>query len=150
TPERTALELPLQTMLGLQLQVTEGFAAPAARQAYSRARVLCQPSPDALPLFPVLWGLWLVSKVRSELARARVLAEELRALAQQLGDPALTLQAQQALAVTSLCRGEPSATLRHMEQAAALYDPARHRTHSSLFGQDPGVACKAIGAVALW
>ena len=82
--------------------------------------------------------------------RARELAEELAALARRLNDPALELQAQQALTVTALCRGEPAATLRHMEQAAAIYDPRWHRAHSSIFGQDPGVACKAFGAVALW
>lgn len=149
SPERAARELPLQTALGLQLQVTEGFAAPEVEHAYSRARALCPHVPDS-PLFSVLWGLWLFSKVRSELAKAQHLAEELRALADRLGDPALALQAQQALAVTSLCRGEPTATLGHMEQAAAIYDPARHQAHSSQFGQDPGVACKAFGAVALW
>jgi predicted ATPase len=150
TPDRAALELPLQTALGLQLQVTEGFAAPAVAQAYARARELCRRAPGSGSLFPVLWGLWLFSKVRSDLARAQELAEELRALAGRLGEPALALQAQQALAVTSLCRGEPDATLRHREQAAAIYDPGRHRTHSSQFGQDPGVACRAFGAVALW
>jgi len=31
-----------------------------------------------------------------------------------------------------------------------LYDPAQHREHSFQFGQDPGVICKAFGAVSLW
>src|SRR5262249_42018971 len=132
-PERAALELPLQTALGLQLQVTEGFAAPGAQQAYARARELCRQAPGPAPPFPVLWGLWLFAKVRSELARARELAGELQALAHRLNDPGLALQAQQALAVTSLCRGEPSTTLLHMEQAAALYDPESHHAHSTMF-----------------
>jgi predicted ATPase len=37
-----------------------------------------------------------------------------------------------------------------MEQATALYDPQRHHGQTFLFGQDPGVACLAFGAVALW
>jgi predicted ATPase len=37
-----------------------------------------------------------------------------------------------------------------MERGTALYDPRRHHTHTFLFGQDPGVACQAFGAVALW
>jgi predicted ATPase len=149
SPERDALELPLRVLLGLQLQVTEGFAAAAARDAYARARDLCRAS-EGKTLFSILWGLWLFHKVRSELARAREMAEGLDALACRLNDPALALQAQQALAVTSLCRGEPTATVRHMEQATTLYDPVRHRSHSTQFGQDPGVACKAFGSVALW
>src|SRR5262249_32064398 len=78
------------------------------------------------------------------------LADELLALARGVSDPDLALQAHQAMGMTALCRGEPAAALRHVEQAVALYDPARHRTHAFLFGQDPGVICRAFGAVALW
>ncbi len=52
--------------------------------------------------------------------------------------------------MTALCRGEPPATVGHVEQAITLYDQVRHRSHSAVFGQDPGVACRAFGAVALW
>ncbi len=150
TPERGELELALQMTLGLQLQVTEGFAAPGAKDAYTRARELCQNDPCSPSLFSVLWGLWLYSKVRSELGRAQEMADELFALARTRQDPALALQAYQALGVTALCRGLPTAATQHVEQATALYDPARHHTHSFYFGQDPGVICKAFGAVALW
>jgi predicted ATPase/predicted Ser/Thr protein kinase len=149
SPERDRLELPLQTTLGLQLQVTEGYAADSARQAYERARELC-PEGNPAALFPVLWGLWLVHKVRSELPYSEQLAGELLNLARQLHDPNLALQAHQALGLTALCRGQPAAALRHVEQVATLYHPQRHRAHSFLFGQDPGVICKAYGAVALW
>ncbi|WP_425613734.1 serine/threonine-protein kinase PknK [Anatilimnocola sp. NA78] len=146
--ERDSLELPLQTVLGLQLQVTEGYAARSAEIAYERARMLCANLPEKR--FPVLWGLWLVRKVRSELHRAQVLAHELLELACQLNAPDLGLQAHQALGLTALCRGLPAESLKHVEQVATLYDPQRHRAHAFLFGQDPGVICKAYGAVALW
>jgi predicted ATPase len=150
TTERAAQELPLQMALGLQLQVTEGYAAPPVMEAYTRARALCERSGEARLLFPVLWGLWLYSKVRSDLPTARRLAGELAALAEQLGDPALTLQSHQAFAVTTLCLGEPAETVACMERGVALYDRRRHATHTALYGQDPGVACRAFGAVALW
>jgi predicted ATPase/predicted Ser/Thr protein kinase len=148
--ERAALELPLQTTLGMQLQMTEGFATAAAKQAYTRARELCRQATDPAPLFPVLWGLWLFSKVRSELSKAQEMADELASLARQLRDLDLALQAHQALGMTAFCRGEPAAAIQHVEQAAALYDPVRHRTHAFLFGQDPAVMCQAYGEVALW
>ncbi len=148
SPDRLALELPLQTMLGLQLQVTLGFAAPAARAAYSRALELC-PVPHTVDSYPVLWGLWLHSKVRSELDVALELARELEALALRAGANDLILQSQQALSVTSLCRGDPHETIKRMERALSLYDVERHQSHSFLFGQDPAVACQAFGAVAL-
>jgi predicted ATPase/predicted Ser/Thr protein kinase len=149
-PERAAREFRLQMALGLQLQVTDGFAAAEVEGAYTRARELWEQAPADGPLFPILWGLWLFYKVRSDLGRAHLLAGELLALAEQSGDPALVLQARQAGAVVALCRGEPAATHRHAEEAAKLYDPARHRTLTFEFGQDPGVACLAFGAVAQW
>jgi predicted ATPase/predicted Ser/Thr protein kinase len=150
TPARAAQELPLLMTLGLQLQVTEGYAAAPAREAYARARDLCHRSGEVGLLFPILWGLWLYSKVRSELPAARALAEELAALAVRLGDPALEVQAHQAFAVTTLCLGEPAATVAHMDEGLSLYDPKRHAWHIARYGLDPGVACQAFGAVALW
>ncbi len=150
TSERAALELSLQTTLGMQLQVTEGFAAASARQAYARARELCGQTTEAAPLFPVLWGLWLFSKVRSELSKAQEMAGELASLARRLRDPDLSLQAHQALGMTAFCQGEPATAIQHVEQAAALYDPDRHVAHAYLFGQDPGIMCQAFGEVALW
>jgi predicted ATPase len=150
TPERDRRELHLLMTLGMQLQVTQGFAVAAAEPTWIRARELCHRLQENEPLFAVLWGLWLFHKVRSELSQARALAEQLFAQAGRVSDPALVLQSHQALAVTSLCLGEPTATRRHMEQGTALYDPRRHRGHNFLYGQDPGVACLAFGAVALW
>jgi predicted ATPase len=150
TPARARRELLLQMTLGMQLQVTQGYAASEAERTYTRARVLCEQMQEAPPLFPVLWGLWLYYKVRSELGKARELAERLFSLAQGAQDPAQLLQVRQALAVTSLCLGDPAATREHMEQGVALYDPKRHQGHSFVYGQDPGVACRAFGGVALW
>jgi predicted ATPase len=144
------LELALQTTLGLQFQVTKGYAAPEAYQAYSRARELCISVSGTKAEFPVLWGLWLYHKVRSNLAPAHDMAHNLLALARSCGDPNLALQAHQALGITAFCRGRQATALWNVEQVAALYDPERHRAHSSLFGQDPGVICKSYGAVVLW
>jgi predicted ATPase len=150
SPERDALKLKLETTLGMQLQMTQGYAAPAAQQAYERARKLCDAAAHEAALFPVLWGLWLVHKVRSNLATARLLADELAALARKLNDPDLSLQAHQALGMTAFCRGEPETSLQHVEQGVALYDPRRHLAHAFQFGQDPSVICKGFGAVVLW
>src|SRR5262249_7825380 len=106
-PPRGAPGLPLPTTLGLGLQGAQGFPAPGAEPAYRRARQLCLRQPDSPALFGVLWGLWLFAKVRFDLAVAQDRAEELRALARGQQDPGLALQAQQALAVTALCRGVP-------------------------------------------
>jgi predicted ATPase/tRNA A-37 threonylcarbamoyl transferase component Bud32 len=150
SPARDELELPLQMTLGLHLQMTAGCAAELAKQAYDRACELCPVAADSQAMFPILWGLWLYYKVGSRLRRAQEVADRLLALAHQLNDPDLALQAHQALGLTALCRGNPSAALRHVEQVAVLYHPDRHADHAVLFGQDPAVICKAFGAIALW
>jgi DNA-binding winged helix-turn-helix (wHTH) protein/predicted ATPase len=148
--ERIEPELQLQLNLGVQLQITGGFGNPHARRAFDRARELSEQSADYARTFPALWGLWLYHKARSDLATAQAMALELFALAKRIGDPALELQAHQALAVTALCAGEPTATRLHMELGIALYDPDRHHAHAYSFGQDPGVALRSFGALALW
>src|SRR5262245_46508606 len=149
-PERDRRELGLQTALGMQLGITERFGAAGAGRAYARARDICERLGEPAPPFEVGWGLWLFRKTRSDLGPARGLAGQLFDTARREGDPSRVLQAHQALAVTLLCIGEPAATHGHMEQAMALYNRERHRSHTPVYGQDPGVACMAFGAVALW
>src|SRR5262249_12232562 len=150
TPERGRRELSLQVTLGVQLQVSQGYAAPEAERTYARARALCEQVPDAPSLFRVLWGLWMYYLVRPELKKAWGSAEQLATLAQQAQDPDQLLQARQALATTSFSLGNPAATREHMEHGIALYDLKRHSRHTDLYGQDPAVVYLAFGAAALW
>jgi predicted ATPase len=150
TPERARREIPLQVTLGMQLQVSKGFAAPEVERIYARARALYEQKPETAALFPVLWGLWMFHEVGGEPRKSWELAERLFTLARKADDPAQLIQARQALAITSLCRGDPAATHEHMEHGIALYDAERHSNLGYLYGQDPGVGCLAFGAVALW
>jgi len=151
--QRAEHELTLLRWLGVNLQVTRGFAAPEVEEVHSRAYGLCA-SPnsghDIRSAFPVLWGIWVFHKVRSDLRRAAEMARRLLALAGQSGDAALLLQAHQAMCVTCLCSGEPAVCTDHMERAAALYDPDRHASNTQFYGQDPGVATLAFGSVSQW
>jgi predicted ATPase len=150
TPERARRELPLQVTLGVQLQVAQGYAVPEAEHIYARACTLCEQLREAPALFRVLWGLWMFYLVRPDLAKSQELAGRLFTLAQKAQDPALLLQAHQALVVTLLDLGDPAGTRDHMERGIALYDRKRHSNLTDLYGQDPGVVCLAFGAVALW
>ena len=146
--DRAAREFRLH-MTRAPNQITEGFAAPDVEDAYVQAAAW-ERTPAIGQLFPILWGLWLVFKVRSDLNRAHLLAGELLTLAEESGDRELVLQAQQASAIVALCAGDPTNARQHAEAGARLYDPGRHRTLTFQFGQDPGVACLAFGAIALW
>jgi len=148
--ERAEHELDVLKHLGVNLQVTRGFAAHEVEAVHARAYALCRASGDVARTFPVLWGIWLFHKVRSDLWRAREMCDELLAMARTSGDATLLVQAHQAVCVTHLCLGVPDITREHMERSATVYDPARHAVNTITFGQDPGVATLAFGAVALW
>ena len=151
--ERAAHELDVLQRLGVNLQVTRGFAAHEVEAVHARAYALCQAGGGAADVrrnFAVLWGIWVFHKVRSDLHKAREMCGELLAIARASGDSALMLQAHQAMCVTHLCLGIPEVTRDHMDQAAAIYDPSIHSTNTEAFGQDPGVATQAFGSVALW
>jgi predicted ATPase/predicted Ser/Thr protein kinase len=150
TSDRSRRELPLLLTLGVQLQVVQGYAAPEPERTYDRARALCERVQEAPEFFLVLWGLWMLYEVRSDLKKSRALAEQLLALAQRAQDRAQLLQAHMALTVTFFSLGELAAVREHAEQGVALYDPGRHGSHTHLYGQNPKVVCLAFGAVSLW
>src|SRR5262249_45954374 len=149
-PEGAQQELVVQTTLGPALIVTKGQAAPEVLHAYTRARELCQQVGETPQLFPVLWGLWYFYLHRVELRTAREMGEHLLTLAQQLGDPALLLEAHYALGNTLNYLGEFAATQAHFEQGIALYDRQQHHAHTVHYGQVPVVVCRAYSAVTLW
>lgn len=149
-PDRDALELGLQMLLGLQLQVGLGFAAPGVEAAYARSRDLCGRSPSEPRLVPVLWGLWMYSAVRAANRVALELADQLRRLGEETGDRTARLCAHNALGVTRLFMGEPAAARADLETAAGLYDPGQHGGLAWQFGQDFRVTALAQVANALW
>ena len=116
TPERAQQELVLQTTLGPALIATKGYAAPEVLHAYARARELCQQVGETPQLFQVLRGLWYFYLIRVELQTARELGEQLLTLAQQVGDPALRLEAHYALGNTLNYLGEFAAAQAHFAQ----------------------------------
>jgi predicted ATPase len=150
SPERARRELPLQMTLGMQLQVTQGYASPDAERTYDRARALCDRVQEAPPLFLVLWGLWMVYEVRSDLRKSLELGQRLFTLAERAQDRALFLQSHMALAVTSFSLGNLAATHEHTEKGVALYDSRQHAGHTHLYGQDPKSTNLAFSAVTLW
>jgi predicted ATPase len=147
TPERAQQELDLQTTLGPALMVTKGMGTPEVLHAYTRARELCQQVGETPQLFQVLQGLWFFYLMRMELQTARELGEHLLTLAQQVGDPALLLDAHYALGNTLNYLGELTTAQAHFAQGITLDDRQQHRSHAGL---DPGVACRYYAGVTLW
>ena len=150
TPERIRRELPLQIILGTQIQLARGYANPEVEQIYNRALELCELSRQWELHFRVLWWLWMFYEVSSHAEKSRQLAERLLKLGEEQNDAGRLIQGRQALAIVSLWGGDLLATREHVQQGIALYAPEQHAGHTHIYGQNPKVSCLAFGAVALW
>jgi predicted ATPase len=150
TPERTQRALTLHIALGAALQSVKGMAAPEVEQAYSQAYALCQQMGETPELVLVFYGLWRLYLTRSQFHRARELGDTLLHLAHQADNPALAVIAHNALGATWLYLGAVPAARRHLEEGIAQYTPDQRRAPVFHMGQDPGVACRAAVAWALW
>ncbi len=151
-PPETALEqeLALLSPLGTALLALHGYGSPAVEAIYGRAYALCLQRPNDPHLMPVLVGLALFYMIRGDLHRALAIARQSLEQAEHLQDDGLLLEAHAVVGPILQYLGEFRASVPHLEQALALYDPARHGGHAAIYGQDPGVVARALLAVSLW
>jgi predicted ATPase len=150
TTERLQHELTLRMALGTALMAVKGQTAPEVEQTYARAYELCRQVRESPQLFPVLVGLWRFYGARGELPTARELAEQLMQIAQHTQDSGLLVEAHMALGNSLFFDGKFVTARAHFEQGIALYNLQQHRSHTALYGRDPGVVCASINALTLW
>ena len=150
TPERVERELMLQLSLGVSLMATKGYGDPEAKKAYNRAQKLCSQAGETAKLVPILRGLAAFYYVRGDLQTARGLAEDLLEQAQRLNDRALLVGAHHEIGGTLSSLGEFASALWHFNQGLTCYDSQKQSPYTTLYGNDPGVACFARACVALW
>src|SRR5262249_34140421 len=98
----------------------------------------------------VVWGLSGIYLVRGEFATARELSEQLLRMSQTSEDSGLRLEAHRHLGNSLFHLGDLRPARAHLEQAVSLYDSQRHRCHTYLYGQDPGVFALSYLAWVLW
>jgi TOMM system kinase/cyclase fusion protein len=149
TPERGSLEAAVRTVLGVPVMLTKGYGSPEVEKAYARVRELKKVGTSR-ELLPVLWGLWIFYHVRANYRAAYELTDQLLALADRDHDSDARLCAHIARGSTSVLIGELDVAQDHLERAIALYDPALHRGHAHMFGQDPGMFARVMLAWTLW
>jgi class 3 adenylate cyclase/tetratricopeptide (TPR) repeat protein len=118
--ERARLELRLQMVNGQLQQKTASVGSPAAVVAFRRARDLCIQLADDRELFSALNGLRWSCMFRSEMKKARELAEEQRSIATRSGDPVQLMVALGALGEVAVWMGDFSAARDYLEQLAAI------------------------------
>jgi len=149
--QRDLQELALQLGLGMTWIGIEGAEAKELKEAYLRARELCQQLGDTRKLSQVLGELSLYYYVRAEHQKARELGEEALYLAEQIEDPMLVALGHWYTGVSLFALGEFTTARAHLQGVIAFYNPElHHRAMVYLRGSDSGVSALAYDACCLW
>lgn len=133
-------ELLLLSGLGPALLATRGFGAAEVGEVYQRAEKLLPRESNSPLVLPTLWGVWVYNLVRSRLEHALETTLRLIEAGRRMREDSLALEGLWTAGNTLYWMGDLVAARRYLEEAEALYDPARFGQHAYLFGQDPLVA----------
>ena len=159
-PDSVALrreQIKLQVALANALMQTKGYAALETNEAFDQARTLIEraealgePPEDPLLLFSILYGFWAVNAVAFDGDAMRHLARQFLALAERQKATFPCMLGNRLMGISLFVTGDIVAGKAWLDQAIALYDPAKHRPLATRFGQDVGVTILIIRALALW
>jgi predicted ATPase len=157
TPASRREQITLQVAALTPLMYIKGFAAPEAKAAADRARLLIQqaealgePPEDPLMLFWVFYGLWVGNLVAFHGRVVRELATQFLDLAQQQEITPPLLMAYRMMGMSLFCTGDLVDGRSYLDRAIALYAPAEHRWLATRFGQDVRVVTLTYRSLALW
>jgi tetratricopeptide (TPR) repeat protein len=146
SPERDARELDLQLALGAAWIPAKAYSADEVRRAYGTAVELSRRVGSADQRFAALRGLWNNHLMRVELNAARELAVQLRAAAEDTGDPERRLVAERAAGSGLMALGEHCEANACFRRGIALYDPGLHKHYLRRYGEDSGLWCYGYAA----
>lgn len=133
---RMGQEIPLQSMLGMGLLATRGYAAPAVREAFTRAQELCEQVGDAPQLFQVVVGLWMYYQISANYERALELSHSLVRIADSSAEPGKFLQSRYCLGYTLYFRAEFQDARKYLEDAVASEQQGVDYAAQSASGDD--------------
>jgi predicted ATPase/class 3 adenylate cyclase len=151
--ERWHQELDVRLGLGTALIIARGFrtAGHEIVDHYARAVRLGRGLGTDKKLFRAMWGNWYTKIITGQTEQALGIANELVAVAEQLADLDLLLEAYHSRWANSHVLGLNSNTLADTERGLRLYDPERHHAHAYDYGgHDTGVCAYAHSAITLW
>jgi class 3 adenylate cyclase/predicted ATPase len=157
TPPLRQRQIKLQIGLAYSIYHAKGFVAAETKAAFDQARAMIQQAEalgehveDPLLLYSVLYGFFIAKFIPFEGDAACALASQFLELARQQKAIAPIMIGHRLLGTTLLCLGEPAKGLKHLDQAAALYEPTAHRSLTTHFGHDIGPATHSLRSLALW
>jgi class 3 adenylate cyclase/predicted ATPase len=157
TPALRREEIKLRIALINPLQHVKGAAAPEAKAAAERARLLIEqaealgePPEDPLLLFSALDALWQTYILAFNGDAVRERAAQYLALAEKQGGKVPLMLGHRAMGSALVLSGNFAEGRVHLDQVIALYDPVEHRPLAARFIQDPRVSALCYRSLALW
>jgi class 3 adenylate cyclase/predicted ATPase len=139
---RRRLELELQIALGNALTAATGYTGTRTDAAFRRARELCLELGDTEQLVRVTWGQFTGLFAGGRQGPALVVANELLAMSDRLGDAGGRQMGHASIAVSQLHLGGLAEARNHFERALTI-DGAAEREWTHLYGQSGRVTVLA-------
>jgi predicted ATPase len=150
TAERVDKEISILLSLGVSQVQAIGPASDEVEQTYSRALSLCEARGSLEQRFKALWGLWFFHFMLGDVPRMREFADQLFPLAQELGDPALILEAHHVQWAGLSLVGDLETALKHTEEGIDRYCAEDHHWLTFVYGgHDPGLCARNLNAVLM-
>ena len=157
TPALRRQQIRLQVALVHPLIHIKGYAAPETKAAAERARLLIEQAEtlgeaieDPMLLFSVLYAFWSNNTVAFNAVVHHDLASQFLELAEKQKTAALLVIGHRLLAHSLVLNGKFGEGRMHYDRAITLYDPVKHRSLATQFGQDPGMSILSHRSWAVW
>jgi predicted ATPase len=148
--ERQRQELELLSALGAVLLAVKGQGAPETDDAYARAQNLWEQLGSPSEFIRIPFGQSRYHAHRGELDLALRLDEDLLRLSRQRNDSRGLVLAHLSCGRNLRYAGKFTSSRLHLEEAAALYNPTRHRSLVPQAGVEPQVISRAFLGIVLF
>ena len=150
-------QIKVQIGLANTLMATKGFAATETKDALEKARAsidsvqaVGEVVEDPMALFSTLYDVWTANYIAFNGDAVRKLATQYLVLARQQAETLPLVVGHRLMRGSLLPTGDIFEGRAHLDRAAKLYDPGRHRPLLARFGLDVGVVVLSSRAISLW
>jgi DNA-binding winged helix-turn-helix (wHTH) protein/predicted ATPase len=147
---RNELELSLETLLGISLAGSEGYASAKTKEAFTRAHALSYHVDNKPLLFQTLAGHWSFFLIRGELRSALQLTGEMLTLGKQTKDPTLLVNAHMAAGLALFYSGQLSDAHTHLKRSISYACKENRTTAGPAYGWDPEIVGFCYKTMTLW
>ncbi len=146
---REALELRLQSALGVVYFAALSYAAPQAQAAFMRANELCARVQEVELKAPVLYGIGAFQTMKGDIRAGHAAFEKLIAEARSAQQPRLLLYTHSTLTWSNYNRGQYATAIEHARETRALYEAGPY-VGARLSAADPKIIGECFRAASLW